>query len=77
MPKPFSRIHHLDRKRPGVYHIGFEVPDADAAEADAKALGLQVRSRGRRANRTGFTYYEPSIDLGLLLLTRATNKPGQ
>jgi catechol 2,3-dioxygenase-like lactoylglutathione lyase family enzyme len=75
--EPTPQRLHLDRKGPGVYHIGFEVADADAAEAEVKALGLKVRARGRRANRTGFTYYEPDTDLGLLLLTRATNRPGQ
>lgn len=76
-PEPTPQRRHLDHKGPGVYHIGFEVPDADAAETDARAGGLQVLARGRRANRTGFTYYAPAEALGVSLLTRATNRPGQ
>ena len=32
--------------------------------------------KGRRANRTGFTYYDTAEGAGVVLLTRATNKPG-
>ncbi|MDT4842211.1 methylmalonyl-CoA epimerase [compost metagenome] len=68
---------HLDRKGEGVYHIGFEVPDADVAQAQAEDLGLSVLMSGRRANRTGFTYYRCADDAGVTLLTRATNEPGK
>jgi hypothetical protein len=60
-----------------VFHIGFEVPDADTAEAQAKAQGMPVLMRGRRANRTGFTYYDTVGLAGVNLLTRATNLPGK
>lgn len=70
-PSP-QRIH-LDSKGEGVFHLGFEVPDADAAEAQA---GIAVAMRGRRENRTGFTYYDTAEGAGVVLLTRATNKPG-
>lgn len=70
-PSP-QRIH-LDTKGEGVFHLGFEVPDADAAEASA---GLPVRMKGRRRNRTGFTYYDTADAAGVVLLTRATNRPG-
>ena len=63
---------HLDTKGEGVFHLGFEVPDADAAEAVA---GLPVLMRGRRVNRTGFTYYDTAAEAGVVLLTRATNRP--
>jgi hypothetical protein len=33
--------------------------------------------RGRRANRTGFTYYASAEGAGVTLLTRATNLPGK
>lgn len=62
----------LDTKGEGVFHIGFEVPDADAAEAAARADGIPVQMRGRRANRTGFTYYDTVDKAGVVLLTRAT-----
>jgi catechol 2,3-dioxygenase-like lactoylglutathione lyase family enzyme len=64
---------HLDAKGEGVFHLGFEVPDADAAEA---ASGLPVKMKGRRANRTGFTYYDTAEGAGVTLLSRATNRPG-
>lgn len=68
---------HLDTKGEGVFHIGFEVPDADAAEAQANSHGMPVLMRGRRANRTGFTYYDTAAGAGVNLLTRATNLPGK
>lgn len=70
---PSPQRLHLDTKGEGVFHIGFEVPDADAAEASA---GLPVLMKGRRANRTGFTYYETAEKAGVTLLTRATFRPG-
>src|SRR5262245_3183050 len=73
-PSP-QRIH-LDTKGEGVFHIGFEVTDADAAEAAARDAGLPVLMRGRRRNRTGFTYYDTADKAGVVLLTRATNRPG-
>ncbi len=70
---PSPQRLHLDAKGEGVFHLGFEVPDADAAEA---ASGMQVMMKGRRENRTGFTYYDTAEAGGVVLLTRATNKPG-
>lgn len=74
-PSP-QRIH-LDTKGEGVFHIGFEVPDADAAEAEAKASGMGILMRGRRSNGTGFTYYDTAEQGAVTLLTRATNLPGK
>jgi catechol 2,3-dioxygenase-like lactoylglutathione lyase family enzyme len=73
---PSPQRAHLDANGEGVFHLGFEVPDADAAEARARSAGLPVLARGRRANRTGFTYYATAPDGGVTLLTRATNRPG-
>lgn len=69
---PSPQRLHLDTKGEGVFHIGFEVPDADAAETSA---GLPVLMKGRRANRTGFTYYETAEKAGVTLPTRATFRP--
>ena len=74
---PSPQRQHLDTKGEGVFHIGFEVDDADAAEARARGQGLPVLMRGRRANRTGFTYYATADQAGVTLLTRATNLPGR
>lgn len=70
---PTPQRMHLDTKGEGVFHLGFEVPDADAAEA---ATGLPVKMKGRRRNRTGFTYYDTAAEGAVTLLTRATNQPG-
>lgn len=75
--EPSPQRRHLDTKGEGVFHIGFEVPDADAAQAEAGALGLPVLMRGRRTNRSGFTYYDCAGEAGVTLLTRATNLPGK
>ncbi|MBN9073562.1 MAG: VOC family protein [Rhizobiales bacterium] len=76
-PDPSPQRIHLDSKGEGVFHLGFEVPDADAAESEAKRAGLPVKMRGRRQNRTGFTYYDTAGEAGVVLLTRATNLPGK
>ncbi len=62
----------LDTKGEGVFHIGFEVPDADAAQTSARAVGLDHLMRGRRTNGTGFNYYDTQADAGVVLLTRST-----
>lgn len=71
--EPTPQRKHLEEKGEGVFHLGFEVPDADAAEA---AAGIPVKMAGRRANRTGFTYYDTAGGAGVILLTRSTNRPG-
>ena len=75
--EPSPQRQHLDTKGEGVFHIGFEVPDADAAQAEAATRGLHVLMNGRRTNRTGFTYYDCAEQAGVTLLTRATNLPGK
>lgn len=70
---PSPQRLHLDAKGEGVFHLGFEVPDADAAQA---SLPMPVLMQGRRANRTGFTYYDTADEAAVVLLTRATNRPG-
>lgn len=49
------------------------MPDANAAEAVLDAAGLSVKMRGRRANNTGFNYYDTDGRGGVVLLTRATD----
>lgn len=70
---PCPQQKFLEEKGEGVFHLGFEVPDADAAEVEAR---IPVKMSGRRANRTGFTYYDTAESGGVILLTRSTNKPG-
>lgn len=48
----------LDKHGEGVFHLGFTVPNLDAAEADSLALGLAPWMRGRLPDRSGFTYFD-------------------
>jgi len=62
----------LDTHGEGVYHLGFEVADRDAAEAEARALGLGVTARGRRADGSGFAYFDTRAQAGVVLEIRKT-----
>lgn len=62
----------LDAHGEGVYHLGFEVPDRDAAEAQARARGLAVTARGRRADGSGFAYFDTREGAGVTLEIRRT-----
>jgi len=56
----------------GVYHLGFEVADCDAGEAYGRDHGLAVIARGRRADRSGFTYFDTKEGAGVTLEIRRT-----
>ncbi|WP_449279043.1 VOC family protein [Leucobacter sp. GX24907] len=71
--KPSPQRAFLDAKGEGVFQLGFEVDDADAAQA---SVDLPVLMSGRRKNRTGFTYYDTLNEGGVNLLTRATFRAG-
>lgn len=60
----------LDRCGEGVYHLGFEVADRDAGEAQGRALGLGVVARGRREDGSGFCYFDTSDEAGVVLEIR-------
>ena len=60
----------LDERGEGVFHVGFEVPAADAADAQAAALGLDVLMRGRRPDGSGFTYFDTADVAGVVLEIR-------
>jgi catechol 2,3-dioxygenase-like lactoylglutathione lyase family enzyme len=62
----------LDSHGEGVYHLGFEVPDCERAEATARALGIGVTARGRRADGSGFVYFDTRSDAGIVLEVRKT-----
>jgi catechol 2,3-dioxygenase-like lactoylglutathione lyase family enzyme len=57
---------------PGVFQFGFSVDDVDRAEAQARDLGLEVLLRGRRADRSGFTYFDTYESAGVVLQVRQT-----
>lgn len=57
----------------GVFHLGFEVPDANAAEAQAVDDGVNVWMRGRRTDGSGFTYFK-TPEAGVTLEIRQSQK---
>jgi methylmalonyl-CoA/ethylmalonyl-CoA epimerase len=60
----------LEKNGEGVFHLGFVVPDIDRAEAEVKAMGLDVLSSGRRANGSGFAYFDTAGQCGVTMLVR-------
>ncbi|MFN9469951.1 VOC family protein [Acidovorax sp.] len=62
----------LDTRGEGVYHLGFEVKDCDEAEAHARQAGVLPTARGRRADRSGFTYFDTRAGAGVVLEVRRT-----
>jgi methylmalonyl-CoA/ethylmalonyl-CoA epimerase len=64
----------LDAHGEGVYHLGFEVPDHAAAEDQARRAGLQVTARGRRADGSGFAYFDTRHGAGVTLEIRKTQR---
>ena len=66
-PEPTPQRKFLDERGEGVFHVGFEVPDANAAEAQ---VGARPLMRGRRANGSGFTYFDTAEQAGVVLEIR-------
>jgi methylmalonyl-CoA/ethylmalonyl-CoA epimerase len=62
----------LEQNGEGVYHLGFEVPDRDEAEAAGRALGLGVMARGKRIDNSGFCYFDTGRGAGVVLEIRKT-----
>jgi methylmalonyl-CoA/ethylmalonyl-CoA epimerase len=69
-PEPTPQRRFLDEHGEGVFHVGFEVPDADAADARAADLGIAPLMRGRRENGSGFTYFDTADRAGVVLEIR-------
>lgn len=63
----------LDTRGPGIFHLGFEVDDVDAAEAEVSGLGLGVLMRGQRENGSGFCYFDTAAATGVTLLVRQSS----
>ncbi len=60
----------LEQRGEGVFHLGFRVDDITRGEAYLKQLGLEVLSSGRRADGSGFTYFDTAAIGGVHLLIR-------
>ncbi len=67
---------HLQKKGEGVFHIGFEVNDISATDANIEAMGLNVLSSGRRQNGSGFSYLDTASEAGVVLLVRQSPPEG-
>jgi catechol 2,3-dioxygenase-like lactoylglutathione lyase family enzyme len=65
----------LEDRGEGVFHVGFEVADADAADAEAAQRGVEVLMKGRRPNGSGFTYYDTQDRAGVVLEIRQSPPP--
>jgi catechol 2,3-dioxygenase-like lactoylglutathione lyase family enzyme len=63
----------LEAHGEGVFHLGFEVADAKAAEAQAVDDGVDVWMRGRRTDGSGFTYFK-TPEAGVTLEIRQSQK---
>ena len=66
-PEPTPQRRFLDERGEGVFHVGFEVPDANAAERQVPAPPLM---RGRRPDGSGFTYFDTAEQAGVVLEIR-------
>ncbi len=62
----------LDTHGEGVYHLGFEVADCASAEAQMRAAGVGLTARGRRADGSGFAYFDTRAGAGVTLEVRRT-----
>jgi methylmalonyl-CoA/ethylmalonyl-CoA epimerase len=59
----------------GVFHMGFAVDSVDDAEAEAAERGLDVILRGRRADGTGFSYFDTHDAAAVTLQVRKAPAP--
>jgi catechol 2,3-dioxygenase-like lactoylglutathione lyase family enzyme len=66
----------LRERGEGVFHLGFRVDDVDAAQQDVEGRGAAALARGRRADGSGFTYFDTLADLGITLLVRESRSTG-
>ena len=74
-PEDGPQRRFLDTKGEGVFHLGFDVADCDAAETASAALGLATLMRGRRADRSGFTFFDTADQAGVVLEIRSSPAP--
>jgi catechol 2,3-dioxygenase-like lactoylglutathione lyase family enzyme len=68
----------LDANGEGVYHLGFEVADCDRAEVQMRERGVEVIARGRRADGSGFSYFDTRDGAGVTLeVRRSARRTGE
>ena len=69
-PEDSPQRRFLERCGEAVYHLGFDVDDRDAAEAEGRSRGMGIISRGRRNDGSGFCYFDTRADAGVVLEIR-------
>ncbi|HEX6292912.1 MAG TPA: VOC family protein [Herpetosiphonaceae bacterium] len=74
---PDPKRTFLETHGEGVFHLGFLVENCDAGEAAGKHAGLTVLERGRRDDRSGFTYFDTAAHAGVVLEIRSNKAPAQ
>jgi catechol 2,3-dioxygenase-like lactoylglutathione lyase family enzyme len=71
-PEAGPQRRFLEAHGEGVFHLGFDVPDCDAAEKDGLASGIRSLMRGRRDDRSGFTFFDTAKEAGVVLEVRSS-----
>lgn len=67
----------LDERGEGVYHLGFEVPELQAALETAAGFGLSRLAYGIRDDNSGFCYFDTRKEAGTVLEVRVTAPASQ
>ena len=83
MSQVFRTLHHLcivvhdveKTAAPLSAYAALDVPDCDAAEQAGFAQGLAPLMRGRRADRSGFTFFDTAREAGIVLEVRSSPAP--
>ncbi|MDH7804577.1 VOC family protein [Rhizobium sp. AN70] len=76
-PEDGPQRRFLDSHGEGVFHLGFDVPDCDEAEKTGLAVGLASLMRGRRDDRSGFTFFDTAEKAGVVLEVRSSPVPAR
>ena len=71
-PEDGPQRRFLDTRGEGVFHLGFDVADCNAAENTGLARGLHPLMRGRRDDGSGFTFFDTAKDAGVVLEVRSS-----
>jgi catechol 2,3-dioxygenase-like lactoylglutathione lyase family enzyme len=68
--KPCPQREFLDSHGPGVFQVGFEVPEVERAQAAAAAHGFGQVMSGRRQDGSGFVYLDTVAGIGTHFVAR-------
>jgi methylmalonyl-CoA/ethylmalonyl-CoA epimerase len=68
--EPCPQRDFLDAHGPGVFQVGFEVPEVERAQAAAAADGFGQVMSGRRRDGSGFVYLDTVAGIGTHFVAR-------